>query len=81
MITDNKQVVFPIIMRGLLKNSKSHWNQSVQTITLNVMKSLMEIDSALFEQLSEKIQKEETNMEKQEQAAKSQWDMLAKEFN
>ena len=29
MMTENKAVVFEIIMKGLLKNSKSHWNQTV----------------------------------------------------
>lgn len=68
-------------MPGLLKNSKSHWNQSIQSMTVNAMKSLTEIDKEMFEKLSSKIKKEEEENSKKEKQAKTQWEMLAKEFN
>jgi len=80
MITENKKIIFEILLKSLLKNSKKHWNQSVQTMTLNVMKSLMEIDRTLFEDVSSKIQKEEDVLKKQK-AIKSQWTQLEKEFS
>ena len=80
MISDNKDLIFGILMKSLLKNSKSHWNQTVQSMTLNVMKSLMEIDGKLFEQLSNKVQKEQEEVVKTEKQVKSQWDLLEKEF-
>ena len=81
MITENKSMIFEIIMPGLLKNSKSHWNQSIQSMTVNAMKSLTEIDKELFDKLSAKIKKEEEESIKKEKEAMSQWEMLAKEFN
>ena len=27
MISENKETLFPILIKGLLKNSKHHWNQ------------------------------------------------------
>lgn len=81
MVTDNKTDIFPIILRGLLKNSKAHWNQTVQSMTLNVMKSLMEIDGTLFEEVSNQIQKEEEEKESAEKDTKSQWDLLEETFS
>ena len=80
MITENKKMIFGIILKGLLKNSKSHWNQTVQSMTLNVMKSLMEIDGNLFEEVSTKIKKEEEDFAKKEKQTKSQWSILEREY-
>lgn len=80
MITENKKMIFGIILKGLLKNSKSHWNQTVQSMTLNVMKSLMEIDGNLFEEISTKIKKEEEDLVKKEKQTKSQWSILEREY-
>jgi serine/threonine-protein phosphatase 2A regulatory subunit B' len=81
MITENKELIFEILMKGLLKSSKSHWNQTVQNMTMNVMKSLMEIDSDLFEKLSNKISKENEEMERKNALVTSQWKLLAKDFS
>lgn len=81
MITENKELIFEILMIGLLKSSKSHWNQTVQNMTMNVMKSLMEIDSDLFEKLSNKISKENEEMERKNALVTSQWKLLAKDFS
>ena len=34
MISENKETLFPILIKGLLKNSKHHWNQYDETISL-----------------------------------------------
>ena len=80
MITENKKLTFGIILKGLLKNSKAHWNQTVQSMTLNVMKSLMEIDGNLFEEMSNKIKKEEEDLTKKDKHIKSQWAMLERDY-
>lgn len=81
MITENKKLIFEILMKGLLKSSKSHWNQTVQNMTMNVMKSLMEIDSELFETLSNKISRQNEELVKKKASVSSQWDLLAKDFS
>ena len=80
MINENKELAFNILLKGLLKNSKSHWNQTVQSMTLNVMKSLMEIDGNLFEEISNKIQKEEEQAAQKEKEAQSQWEILERNY-
>ena len=59
MIQENKQEVLPIVIKGLLKNSQHHWNTTVQTLTLNVNKQIMEIDPAAYEEVKKKV--EESN--------------------
>ncbi len=81
MITENKEVVLEVIMRGLLRSSKAHWNSTVQNMAMNAMKSLMEVDKTLFESLSTKLTAEEEDSEKKEKEVKSQWDMLSNEFS
>lgn len=50
-------------------------------MTLNVIKSLMEIDGNLFEEVSTKLQKEEEDEVDKEKQVMEQWDMLQKEFS
>lgn len=80
MISENKEAIFEILMKGLLKSSKSHWNQTVQNMTMNVMKTLMEIDGDLFETLSSQITKEQEEEKKKQTQVKSQWAILQKEL-
>jgi len=81
MTTENKDVIFEILMKGLLESSKSHWNQTVQNMALNAMKSLMEIDNDLYEALSKKISKEADESVTKVKDVKSQWDVLSNEFS
>ena len=49
-VEKNKVVLYPVVIRYLVKSSKKHWNQQVLSTTLNVMRNYMELDQALFEQ-------------------------------
>jgi len=81
MMSDNKEVVLEIIMKGLTKSSKSHWNSTVQSMAANALKSLTEIDKPLYDSLSAKIASQEEESSKREQEVSSQWDLLAHEFS
>ncbi len=62
-MTTNKNAAFATLVAGLHKGSKQHWNQTVMTLTFQVMKSYMEMDAELFEQCSTKAkQKEEESV-------------------
>ncbi len=52
LVSENKEAIFPIAIKSLLKNSKFHWNTTVQGLTYNVLKILMELDLSLFEKTS-----------------------------
>ncbi|GER46919.1 serine/threonine protein phosphatase 2A 57 kDaregulatory subunit B' iota isoform [Striga asiatica] len=47
LVTQNRQVLIPIIYPALEANTKNHWNQAVLNLTLNVRKIFSEMDDAL----------------------------------
>lgn len=56
LITQNRKVILPIIFPALEKNTQEHWNQAVQSLTLNVRKLFLDADQELFEECSTKFQ-------------------------
>mmetsp|Transcript_63812 Transcript_63812/g.73162 ORF Transcript_63812/g.73162 Transcript_63812/m.73162 type:complete len:578 (+) Transcript_63812:292-2025(+) len=59
LVNQNKAKIFGIIVGPLIKNSKVHWNTTVQGLTYNVLKMLMDLDGELFEDCSVKFREEE----------------------
>jgi serine/threonine-protein phosphatase 2A regulatory subunit B' len=52
LIADHRQDVLPVIFPVLHANSQSHWNPTVNNLTLNVLKIFMELDSNLVEEVT-----------------------------
>ncbi|CAN8258519.1 unnamed protein product [Cochlearia groenlandica] len=59
LITQNIKAIMPIVFPALERNTRGHWNQAVQSLTLNVRKVLLDIDQALFDECLAKFQVEE----------------------
>ncbi|KAK1359424.1 Serine/threonine protein phosphatase 2A regulatory subunit [Heracleum sosnowskyi] len=59
LIKQNRKVILPIIFPALERNSKNHWSQAVQSLTLNVRKIFLDTDPELFEECLIKFQEEE----------------------
>lgn len=59
LLAQNRQVVLPIIFPALEKNTRSHWNQAVHGLTLNVRKMFLEMDQELFQECQRKYQEDE----------------------
>lgn len=59
LIKQNRKVILPIIFPSLEKNARTHWNQAVQSLTLNVRKSFSDLDPELFEECLLKFQEDE----------------------
>ncbi|KAL3650867.1 hypothetical protein CASFOL_007270 [Castilleja foliolosa] len=47
LITQNRQVILPIVIPSLEANAQNHWNQAVLNLTINVRKIFAEMDDAL----------------------------------
>jgi len=77
-LSENKEDLYPIIIKGLLKNSKSHWNAAVQGLTFNVLKMLMEMDPHLFEKFSRECQEDEEKKKITFDRNSKKWDTLEK---
>ncbi|KAL5729854.1 hypothetical protein ACHQM5_002748 [Ranunculus cassubicifolius] len=60
LITQNQKVILPIIFPALEKNTRTHWNQAVQSLTLNVRKIFSEADQDLFEECLLRYQEDES---------------------
>ncbi|KAI6700804.1 hypothetical protein NL676_015128 [Syzygium grande] len=59
LIKQNRKVILPIIFPALERNARSHWNQAVQSLTLNVRKIYSDVDPELFEECLAKFQEDE----------------------
>ncbi|KAE8697444.1 Serine/threonine protein phosphatase 2A 59 kDa regulatory subunit B' zeta isoform [Hibiscus syriacus] len=59
LIKQNRNVILPIIFPSLEKNARNHWNQAVQSLTLNVRKIFSDTDPELFEECLRKFVEDE----------------------
>ncbi|KAL8209650.1 hypothetical protein R6Q57_006382 [Mikania cordata] len=59
LITQNRKVILPIIFPALEKNTHSHWNQAVQSLTLNLRKVFSDADQSQFDECLIKFQEDE----------------------
>lgn len=44
LIKQNQEVILPIIFPYLEKNTRNHWNDAVQSLTLNIRKIFSDLD-------------------------------------
>jgi len=49
----------PIMFPALFRVSKEHWNQAILTLVYNVLKTFMEMNGQLFEELTANYKHEE----------------------
>ncbi|PIN17813.1 Serine/threonine protein phosphatase 2A, regulatory subunit [Handroanthus impetiginosus] len=76
LIKQNRKVILPIIFPALEKNSRSHWNQAVQSLTLNVRKIFSDVDTELFEECLLKFQEDEAQEEENKKKREATWKRL-----
>lgn len=78
MLSADKKTLFPIVMNGLMKNKTHHWNQTVQTLSETCVKSITEIDRALFDEIQRKSENEKPAADDKEEKNKKFWEQLEK---
>lgn len=52
LIEENSNVIMPIMFSALYKISKDHWNKTIVALVYNVLKTFMEMNGKLFDELS-----------------------------
>uniref|UniRef100_A0AAR2K3L5 Serine/threonine protein phosphatase 2A regulatory subunit n=1 Tax=Pygocentrus nattereri TaxID=42514 RepID=A0AAR2K3L5_PYGNA len=52
LIEENIDKILPIMFGSLYRISKEHWNQTIVALVYNVLKTLMEMNSKLFDELT-----------------------------
>ncbi|PIN22155.1 Serine/threonine protein phosphatase 2A, regulatory subunit [Handroanthus impetiginosus] len=79
LIILNQKVILPIILPSLEKNAQGHWNQAVQSLTLNVRKIFSDADQSLFDECLAKFQEDEIKEKEMLQRRESIWKRLENE--
>jgi len=80
LINDSRQVLFPIVLGALYKNSQHHWNGTVHGLTYNVLKLLMEADPSLFEECTAH-HRQQAELQQEQQTKRAQtWADLQEQF-
>jgi len=76
LIADHRANVLPVIFPVLHVNSQSHWNPTVNNLTLNVLKIFMELDANLVEQCSKKYADEIAKTEIRQRLKLETWQKI-----
>ncbi|GJN39786.1 hypothetical protein PR202_gb28928 [Eleusine coracana subsp. coracana] len=76
LIKQNSKVILPIILPALERNTKGHWNQAVQSLSLNVRKIFMDHDPTLFEECRKKFEEDEAQEDSMRSKREARWKRL-----
>ena len=64
LTSDHKQIIFPIIVPALHNIKQIHWNTTVHSLSLNVTRMLIEIDTDLYTKIINDSSQEKTITQK-----------------
>lgn len=78
LMSQNRQVVLPVIFEALENNVRGHWNQAIHGLTTNVQKMFHEMDSELFEECQKEYYEKESRAAELEEKRKLTWQRLEK---
>ncbi|XP_038885138.1 serine/threonine protein phosphatase 2A 57 kDa regulatory subunit B' theta isoform-like [Benincasa hispida] len=76
LIKENRKVILPIIFPALEKNARSHWNQAVHSLTLNVRKIFYDLDPDLLKECLVKFQEDELKENERKARREATWNRL-----
>lgn len=78
LIEENSAAILPIMFPALYRISKEHWNQSIVALVYNVLKTFMEMNSKLFDELTSNYKTERQKEKKKEKERDDLWKKLEK---
>jgi hypothetical protein len=76
LIKQNSKVILPIVLPALERNTKGHWNQAVQSLSLNVRKIFTDHDPTLFEECRKKFEEDEAQEASMRSKREARWKRL-----
>ncbi|XWS36761.1 hypothetical protein CRYUN_Cryun20dG0113400 [Craigia yunnanensis] len=76
LIIQNRKVILPIIFPALERNTRGHWNQAVQSLTLNVRKIFSDADQSLFDECLARFQEDEMKEKEMQEKRELTWKRL-----
>ncbi|XP_011867605.1 PREDICTED: serine/threonine-protein phosphatase 2A 56 kDa regulatory subunit epsilon isoform isoform X1 [Vollenhovia emeryi] len=76
LIEENNQVIMKIMFPALYKISKEHWNQTIIALVYNVLKTFMEMNSKLFDELTANYKLDRQKEKRKEKERDEMWKKL-----
>uniref|UniRef100_A0A0K0DK80 Serine/threonine protein phosphatase 2A regulatory subunit n=1 Tax=Angiostrongylus cantonensis TaxID=6313 RepID=A0A0K0DK80_ANGCA len=76
LIEDTSAQVMPIMFPALYRISKEHWNQTIVALVYNVLKTFMEMNGKLFDELTSTYKMERQKERKREKDREDFWKKL-----
>ncbi|KAI9781228.1 MAG: Serine/threonine-protein phosphatase 2A 56 kDa regulatory subunit delta isoform [Peltula sp. TS41687] len=79
LVSDNVEVILPIMFAPLYENSKGHWNRTIHSMVYNAMKLFMEINPQLFDECSHEYTEMQNTAEQRQRARQTKWDRITEQ--
>ncbi|XP_076283388.1 serine/threonine-protein phosphatase regulatory subunit widerborst isoform X2 [Lasioglossum baleicum] len=76
LIEENNHVIMGIMFPALYRISKEHWNPTIVALVYNVLKTFMEMNSRLFDELTASYKSERQKERKREKERDEMWKKL-----
>ncbi|KAL3985452.1 Serine/threonine-protein phosphatase 2A 56 kDa regulatory subunit epsilon isoform [Acanthocheilonema viteae] len=77
LIEENSSQVMPVMFPALYRISKEHWNQTIVALVYNVLKTFMEMNGKLFDELTANYKLERQKEKRKEKEREDLWKRLA----
>jgi len=71
--SDHRTKILPIIYPALQKNYSKHWNSTVSSLTLNIIRIFKEMDKELYEKVAKEFKNGRTSPTARKQQRDSRW--------
>jgi len=71
--SDHRTKILPIIYPALQKNYSKHWNSTVSSLTLNIIRIFKEMDKELYEKVAKEYKSGKTSPTARKQQRDSRW--------
>eukprot|EP00128_Syssomonas_multiformis_P002233 Colp12_sorted_trinity150504_noHs@7424 len=73
LISENGNVILPIMFASLYKNSKSHWNRTIHGLVYNALKLFMDMNPKLFDECTHRYKAERQKEKKKQKDREEMW--------
>ncbi|CAK7265300.1 serine/threonine-protein phosphatase 2A 56 kDa regulatory subunit delta isoform [Sporothrix epigloea] len=81
LVSDNVEIILPIMFAPLYENSKGHWNRTIHGMVYNAMKLFMEINPQLFDDCSHEYTEHQQSAGAREALREHKWTAIQEQAN
>ncbi|KAK4453199.1 phosphatase 2A regulatory B subunit-domain-containing protein [Podospora aff. communis PSN243] len=81
LVSDNVDIILPIMFAPLYENSKGHWNRTIHGMVYNAMKLFMEINPQLFDDCSHEYTEQQNSAGAREATRERKWAAITEQAN